>query len=134
MSDHVELKRLQTRKNDLERSLSSLSKERKDIDSRFARERAALASIDDELRSVATRKQSIILTEHAILRYLERVWCLDIEAIKREILPPEIESHIRALGNGSFPIEPKAPNMPKYFVRVKNGTVVTVEPDKRSEV
>jgi hypothetical protein len=36
------------------------------------------------------------VSEHALLRYLERVYGLDVEALRREILTPEICGQIAA--------------------------------------
>lgn len=44
------------------------------------------------------------VTEHAIIRYLERVMGLDLDNIRNEILSPEVATQIKALGGGKYPI------------------------------
>lgn len=61
-----------------------------------------------------------IVSEHAILRYLERVKGLDIKAIEKEILSEEVLNLINTLGpNGSYPNN-------NFKVRLKNNIVTTI--------
>ena len=60
------------------------------------------------------------ISDHAIVRYLERVKGMDIEAIKKEILPPHVHADTKVMGNGYYPVNGK------HKVRVKNGVVITV--------
>ncbi|MBC2849929.1 hypothetical protein H5J22_00450 [Cetobacterium sp. 8H] len=62
-------------------------------------------------------KAVIKVTEHAILRYLERVKGIDMESIKREMVPDELKE--KALKNGDYEI-----NKLKYIVQGKQ--VITV--------
>lgn len=45
-----------------------------------------------------------VITEHAILRYLERVKGVDLEQIKDEMLPAKTKELIKQLGTGIYPI------------------------------
>jgi len=59
--------------------------------------------------------QNITISDHAIVRWLERRHNVDMDEIKKEILTPQIESQAKQLLNGT------------YMRRViKNGVVVTV--------
>ena len=64
----------------------------------------------------------ITVSEHAIIRFIERVDEIDTEAIKREILSDDTIAKIRTLGNGKYPI-----NEGKNKIVVKNNVVITVE-------
>lgn len=66
------------------------------------------------------------VSDHAIVRYLERVKGLDIKAIKEEIAPQHVRNQIRALGSGYYPVDGK------FKIRVKNGVVITVLMPKMS--
>lgn len=46
----------------------------------------------------------ITITEHAILRYLERTTTIDIEDVKKKILNDETALLIGRLGSGRYPI------------------------------
>lgn len=44
------------------------------------------------------------ITDHAVLRYLERVMGVDVEAVRRAILTPDNKALIARLKSGKFPI------------------------------
>lgn len=60
------------------------------------------------------------ISDHAVVRYLERVKGMDIAAIKKEILPDDVAAKTKIGGNGYYPVNGQ------HKVRVKNGTVITV--------
>lgn len=66
----------------------------------------------------------IDVSDHAVVRYLERVQGWDIEALKATIVPPEIRALAEKMGNGAYPVAGG-----KYKVRVQGGVVVTVITD-----
>ncbi len=41
-------------------------------------------------------KVDIRLSDHALLRYLERVWGIDMDTVREEILTPQVVDAIRA--------------------------------------
>ena len=47
----------------------------------------------------------IKVTDHALIRYLERVGDYDIEEIRRQMVTPELEQTVKLVGNtGKFPV------------------------------
>jgi len=65
----------------------------------------------------------IVITEHAILRYLERVQKIDIENVKNEILSPVIKKQLLQLNNCKYPVK-------DFFILVKDNKIVTVLKDE----
>lgn len=65
--------------------------------------------------------KDIVVSEHAVLRYLERSLDLDIEVIKKRILTEEIRKQYEVLGNGSFPIDSNVKAV------IRDNIVVTVK-------
>ncbi len=65
--------------------------------------------------------QRISITDHAIVRYLERVLGMDMEAIRREICPPEVEKLARAIRSGNLPVPGK-----RYRLAITNFVVTTI--------
>jgi hypothetical protein len=60
------------------------------------------------------------VTEHAIIRYLERVKGLDIEEIEKEILTDSLKDMVTNLGNtGTFPGN-------GFRILMKDGTITTI--------
>lgn len=63
-----------------------------------------------------------IISEHAIVRYMERVKKIDIEEIKKEILSEKVTKMISDLGNnGTYP------NENGFQLVIKNNVVVTIK-------
>jgi hypothetical protein len=60
------------------------------------------------------------VTDHAVVRYLERVAGMDIAAIRRAILPADVEAQVRVLGDGRYPVGET------HAAIVRDGVVVTV--------
>lgn len=75
-----------------------------------------IQSVEDEIRALSRRH--IVVSEHAMLRYLERVKGIDLEEISREII-----GAIGVSGNvpdGLYPVDEN------FSIRIKANTVVTV--------
>lgn len=62
----------------------------------------------------------INISDHAIVRYLERVYGMDMKIIRREIVSLETEMAIMTCGNGRYPIGDR------FQVVIENNTAITV--------
>lgn len=89
----------------------------------------ALSVIDNDLKKLLNRRKKlevgdeIVILDHAIVRYLERVAGMNIENIKNHILPVDdpIRDAIQTLGrSGTFPVGRT------HSVVLKKGAVVTI--------
>ena len=100
-----ELKKLQSIKNEIDNQIAELREKKRAINKKIAE---------------ATTKK-LIISEHAIIRYLERVKQFDLDKIKNEILTEENETLMRNLGNGKYPIKNT-----KHRAVLKDGVIVTV--------
>jgi len=61
------------------------------------------------------------ITEHAIVRYFERVKGYDLDEIEKEILSPDIGKQIQQLGGTGTVIHDK------FKIIVKDNTVITIK-------
>lgn len=112
-----ELKSLQVRQNMLNNEVVELRRKSMALAQEIAVKRAEMEEINTRMSDM--HKKDIVVTEHAILRYVERVMGIDTEAIKARILSPE---NRRAIGfAGSCKIKSDG----LTFV-VKNRAVVSV--------
>lgn len=97
------IKSLQTQVNKLR-----LDRDAKKLEiARFQRELEAtnksIRDIEDRIKR-AEGSGDIIITEHAILRYCERVMMIDMNKVREQIVTPEIEQMVASLGgNGRYP-------------------------------
>lgn len=86
----------------------------------YAAKQTAAKEIEQRL-DAANKSSTITVTEHAILRYQERVQKVDTQKIKEEPLSPDILQMIATLGGSG-----KYPHKNGYHVIVKNNVVVSV--------
>jgi aspartate ammonia-lyase len=133
MSDHVALKGYQTRRDELLTEMNTIKNQVNDslqtlnqLRDVLQQKQNRLNEIDREVTRLKQKHATPVITEHAFLRYFERVLGHDLEAIKQTILPPETVAQIQSLGNGVYPVKGAVP----FRVRVQNNTVVTVTADR----
>lgn len=103
MSKSSKLKQLQSSLNLAKKDLSTQKKQSSEINHKIVATKRKIGNIKNEI-NILTR--NVVISEHALLRYLERVKFVDIEAIKKEILADDkIVNAIHSLDSGSFPIQ-----------------------------
>jgi hypothetical protein len=80
--------------------------------------RGELEDIENKVKR-ATR--NLVITEHAQLRYIERVMGVDLGEVNSKITPPGLIDKVQELGNGKFPIGDGARAV------IRDNTIVTIE-------
>lgn len=65
-------------------------------------------------------RDDIKVSDHALIRYMQRVMELDLSGIYDEILSPQLVASICALGDGKYPLGDG------WQVIVHNNTIITV--------
>ena len=122
-TDHVELKALTSRREQADRRLKALQEESTALNQKITAEHREISGIDAKISQLQAKAKnqtkSVLITEHAILRYLERVKGLDLDQVKKEMVPELVIAKIRALGNGEYPVG-------THSVKVKDNTVITI--------
>lgn len=113
------LKELQTRKAKVEAELDRLMAEKNEAHSAWASAKNRLNAIESEIASLMQTNTDPVVTEHALLRYFERVLGFDLNNVKREILDNGRGQAIKALGSGKIPFS-------SATLIVKGGTVVSI--------
>lgn len=66
--------------------------------------KARTAALKARIES-AKQSEEPMVTEHALLRYIERVYGVDLEEIKNQILTPTTIKAIKTLGSGKYPLQ-----------------------------
>lgn len=112
---HLKSKLVRDREN-VERTQSALH---------VARKEAAFADTQyqttlEKIKVLETMTGEVIVTEHALLRYLERVHGIDLEDIRRRMLTDKAVALIKNFKTGKIPSD-------DCRLVVKDGTVITVE-------
>lgn len=119
LSRYEELKKLKKLESKYIAELKALNLDKENLCIEIDIKTKALNDIKNKIKKVEDNS-NIMISDHAILRYLERVMGIDIEMIKKEILPEKSKQTIQTLGNGTYPINNK------YKIVVKNNTIVTI--------
>jgi hypothetical protein len=79
-----------------------------------------IKELEEKIKALPTKTGGVVVSEHALLRYLERVKGMDLNAIAAEILDDKSKELIEfAQGNVTL-------KRPDYRVVVKDHVVVTV--------
>jgi hypothetical protein len=119
----AQLKGLQIRIKSLDGQAAELT----DQINNLTRERDAKVRVSNGLKrqvDAIINDKGVQVTEHAILRYLERVKGVDLAQIEREILPDKTRDHIEELGAGNFPCG-------DHTLVVKDKMIITVNTKDR---
>lgn len=124
--DSTRLKRLSTRKNELETKLKEAEAVRLEADEEAVRLRQKLEKVK-ETEEYLTK--DVVVSEHAVLRYFERILGYDLEEIRRKILPVSVQEQVRKLRGGTFPV---GKNGDAFHIVVKQQVVVTVLPKEHA--
>lgn len=91
---------------DLKKSLVQLEKEREAFVQSTQLNKASLDKRIEQLqRKISLIEQPIKVSDHAVLRYLERVLGLNLDDVRAEILSSGVEAQIRQLGSGKYPLK-----------------------------
>ena len=78
------------------------------------------SALEKELKDLTEDKEDIVISEHAILRFIEREMGFSMELIQEKILPKKERPAVRMLGNCTYPRD-------GFKIKIRNGVVVTVE-------
>lgn len=123
-----ELLELKQQRNDLDAKMNVLSEE---INT-FNKTRKELASSLDSLKGkISNLEKPIVITDHALMRYLERVIGLDMELYRKQVLTDSVKRQILKRGDGHYSVTDY--NGFEYYVVYKEGAVVSITPGRAKE-
>jgi uncharacterized protein (DUF2344 family) len=111
------LKQLQSRHTKVEAEIKTLTQEARDINNRLNNRKQILLNIENQMNTINIEPT---VSEHAVLRYLERYEGICVEDIKNHILSDTLKALITKLGSGKYPLGDG------HSVVVKNKCIVSV--------
>ena len=117
-----ELKALQTRLAESSGRLSQARAETKAAQQResaLQRQHAEIERQIEALKEAAVEFEPVV-SEHALLRYFERVLEYDLDVIRNGLLSKDVKDLIKQMKSGRFPVG-------GAFLVVRNGVVTTIE-------
>lgn len=116
----TELKGLTSQKIKLEEQISLLKKEQSLLSKEINDKGLKLKEIENKISNLS-RNDKITVSEHALLRYCERILNINMKDILAEILDEDFINQYQILGKGTYPIKDKG-----FRVKITDGVVVTV--------
>lgn len=114
-----ELKKLNTLQVKLQSEIEAIKIEREILNNKLQNAERNLGKIREEIKKLKEGNK-IIVSEHAMLRYIERVLGIDLKEIERRILTDEVKEQYKIVGNGRFPINDE------FRALIRDNVVVTI--------
>ncbi len=115
------LKELQSLLNNAQAEKKAIEEKIKELETAKASLSTTISNLNESIKYYTNRQKDLIVSEHAILRYLLRVQGLDIAQVARDLVPDRIKEQIKMLGNGTYPIPEKG-----FKIVVKENVIVTI--------
>ena len=116
--DTQKLKSLQVKRNKIQREMDDIRKSLKEMAFQLIEREKAFSHVQQELNNLA--EMSPVVSEHALLRYVERVLGIKLKDMEKDILSKENLDIINQLGSGKIPFKKD------LVLVVKNKTVITI--------
>ena len=114
-----ELKKLNTLQVKLQSEIEAIKIEMEILNNKLQSAERNLGKIREEIKKLKEGNK-IIVSEHAMLRYIERVLGIDLKEIERRILTDEVKEQYKIVGNGRFPINDE------FRALIRDNVVVTI--------
>jgi hypothetical protein len=123
----AELKKLTTIKNKLEFEIEDIKRQRTMMGEELTLRHNQISKLNNEISSLKSKSVGIIVSEHAILRYIERVIGIDLETIKAKIASDSVKKMAETMGNGTYTND-------GFKIKVVDNVIVTVltQDDKKA--
>ena len=113
------IKTILRREKELISEIEDIKGKKKEIDKNLEIKRKKLEGVKAK---IANAQESVIVSEHAVIRYIERVLGIDIKEIEKKIVDEETEKIIREM-------RPSRINKGEFSILIKDSTVTTVTID-----
>ena len=114
---------IEARIKKLEFEMDDIKIEQKALQRKFTMCASSKKQLEQKLND-ELNPSKIEVTDHALIQFLCRKCDLDIDVVKSQLLPDDLEIQISLLGNGHFPIEAGGK------VVVKNKRIITYLPEE----
>ena len=117
--DGAKIKNLQVMITKIKLEIDDLKTQQRSIGESMNKKLSMMQKYEEELQTIKERAKDLILSEHAILRYLERVYKLDTNKLYEEIVTQELKHNYERLGNGSYSVQ-------DCMVKIVDNVIVTI--------
>ena len=112
---------LKARKRKIEEKLAAQKGELQAIHKVINEFNDELRKIKAEIQATENRNKELVITDHAIVRYLERVRGFDVEKCKEQMASKQVVEAIQKSGLKKYPIGKN------LHLIIENGKIVTIK-------
>jgi hypothetical protein len=113
------IKKFETMKNEICGKIAALKEQKKLVEKEISVLEDSLKSLEQKIEKI--QNSDLIVSEHAIIRYIERVIGINIEEIVEKIATEKMKKMVECCGNGLYPSENG-----EYKLKISNNVVVTI--------
>lgn len=118
MGKSQDLKRLNTQIGQCEGDVTALEEQRADVQSAIKTKQAELARLRTTRNALVANGGELVISEHAMLRYIQRVMGIDLDELAARVVSPAYRRRLATFtgivgGDG-------------FRVRIKDGVAVTI--------
>lgn len=103
IKEKEELKKLQSLLTKQKSEVEMIEREKELVEERLDVAKKGLEKINKEISTIK-KNSKLILSEHAMLRYIERSLKINLKDIEAEIITDNLRTQYKVLGNGKYPI------------------------------
>ncbi len=128
VSTSTTLKRLQSQKAEAEAEVALASEEQRRATQKYQSARSRVQSIERQIRELTEQTAVPVVSEHAQLRFFERVLGYNLDEIKRHMLSDKALAAIRVIRSG---VVPGTYEGRQFRLRVKDRVVTTLITDDK---
>jgi predicted transcriptional regulator len=122
-NDSAALKHLQTQRNEAVAAIKVAREQQREIGLKISSLQQNINHLDREIRELTTKKAKPVVSEHAMLRYFERVLHYDLDEIAEKVMPTPVAEQIQTVRSGKFPV---GRNGDSFRLVVKDNVVMTL--------
>ena len=113
------IKQFETMKSEIMGKITGLKEQKKIVEKEISTLEESLKSLEQKINNL--QNSDLIVSEHAIIRYIERVIGINIEEIVEKIATEKMKKMVECCGNGLYPSENG-----DFKLKINNNVVVTI--------
>jgi chromosome segregation ATPase len=118
-NDSSELKRLETKLKTMDNRRKTLNSSLYNMQQESSNLKKQIGEINTQISKIKNKKDTFIISEHAMLRYIERIIGIDLTELQEKIIPSADINGIKAMGDCTVKRD-------GFSIVIKDNTVVTV--------
>jgi glutaredoxin 2 len=100
----TKLKSAQVRLNKVHEYISTTEADIKTLQQSLQKLKSQKGNIEAEIKRFTLANKELVVSEHALIRYMERVMDFDMTLIQGAMLEDQVKTAYKTFGNGTYPL------------------------------